>query len=168
MRTIPMPAVALMIPLAFLIGCADNGMRQEPASTVSALSPDDTSRAAGKPARGSGQQRAQAEPENKGNEASTGKVQQGEASWYGEQFEGKKTASGEKFDPDKLTAAHPTLPLGSEAEVTNLETGKSVTVEINDRGPYTDGREIDLSKAAAEKIDMVEDGEAKVRIEPQR
>jgi rare lipoprotein A len=91
--------------------------------------------------------------------------QRGEASWYGKGFHGKKTASGEKFDQDGLTAAHPTLPLGTEVTVTNLETGKSVDVEITDRGPYTKGRDLDLSKKAAKEIDMTEDGAAPVEIE---
>jgi rare lipoprotein A (peptidoglycan hydrolase) len=136
-------------------------MRQEPPpppapapTTPSGMSSDDQAPSAGTKTKAKGQ--------------STGKVERGEASWYGEEFEGKKTASGERFDPDKLTAAHPTLPLGSKAKVTNEETGKSVTVEINDRGPYADGREIDVSKAAAERLDMVHDGEADVKIEPQR
>ena len=89
----------------------------------------------------------------------------GEASFYGPGFHGKPTASGETFDQNDLTAAHPELPLGSEVEVENLENGKSVTVEINDRGPYAKGRDIDLSKAAAKQLDMIEDGTAPVRIE---
>ena len=92
----------------------------------------------------------------------------GEASWYGPGFHGKPTASGEPFDQRELTAAHPKLPLGSEARVTNLENGKSVTVEINDRGPYSGGRDIDLSKAAAERIDALDGGTAPVRIEEAR
>lgn len=91
--------------------------------------------------------------------------QVGEASWYGKDFQGKKTASGEKFDQHDLTAAHPTLPLGTEATVTNLETGKSVDVEINDRGPYTKGRDIDLSKEAAKEIGLKKGGAAPVKIE---
>jgi rare lipoprotein A (peptidoglycan hydrolase) len=91
--------------------------------------------------------------------------QTGEASWYGKGFHGKKTANGEKFDQNDHTAAHPTLPLGTEAKVTNLETGKSVEVEINDRGPYTKGRDIDLSKEAAGEIDIHKDGAAPVKIE---
>lgn len=91
--------------------------------------------------------------------------QTGEASWYGKDFQGKKTASGETFDQHDLTAAHPTLPLGTEATVTNLETGKSVDVEINDRGPYTKGHDIDLSKEAAKEIGMKKDGAAPVKIE---
>ena len=92
-------------------------------------------------------------------------VEQGLASWYGPGFHGKKTASGETYDQNELTAAHRKLPLGSEATVTNLETGKKVDVEINDRGPYVRGRKIDLSKAAARKLDMLDDGTAPVRIE---
>jgi rare lipoprotein A len=92
-------------------------------------------------------------------------VQRGLASWYGPGFHGRKTASGEAYDQNDLTAAHRKLPLGSKATVTNLETGKEVEVEINDRGPYVKGRVIDLSKAAAEKLEMKEDGTAPVRIE---
>ena len=91
--------------------------------------------------------------------------EKGEASHYGDEFEGKPTASGEPFDQDKLTAAHPELPLGSEVTVTNPETGKSVEVEVNDRGPFVEGRDIDLSKAAAEKLGIVEEGVAPVEIE---
>jgi rare lipoprotein A len=91
--------------------------------------------------------------------------QVGEASWYGKGFHGKKTASGEKFDQQDLTAAHPTLPMGTEATVTNLETGKSVDVTINDRGPYSKGRDIDLSKEAGKEIGIEKDGAAPVKIE---
>ena len=91
--------------------------------------------------------------------------QVGEASWYGKDFQGKKTASGETFDQHDLTAAHPTLPMGTEATVTNLETGKSVEVTINDRGPNSKGRDIDLSKEAAKEIGIKKDGVAPVKIE---
>ena len=91
--------------------------------------------------------------------------QVGEASFYGPGFHGKKTASGERFDQNDKTAAHPTLPLGTEATVTNLETGASVDVRINDRGPYTKGRDIDLSKGAAKELGMSKDGVAPVKIE---
>jgi rare lipoprotein A (peptidoglycan hydrolase) len=97
------------------------------------------------------------------------KVEQvGNASWYGPAQDGEETASGEVFDQKKLTAAHRTLPMGTKAVVTNLETGKSVTVKINDRGPYTKGRKIDLSHAAAQQIGMSEKGVAKVKIETRR
>lgn len=92
-------------------------------------------------------------------------AQVGVASWYGPGFHGRRTASGEPFDQNGLTAAHRDLPLGSEVKVTNLANGRSITVEINDRGPYVKGRVIDLSKAAARRLGMAEDGVAKVRIE---
>ena len=91
--------------------------------------------------------------------------QVGTASWYGPGFNGKKTASGERFDQNKLTAAHRSLPLDTVVKVTNLDNGKAVKVEINDRGPYSGKRVIDLSRAAARKLDMTDDGTARVRIE---
>src|SRR5262249_53567938 len=93
--------------------------------------------------------------------------QTGEASRYSKRFQGKKTAAGEKFDQKKLTAAHPTLPLGTKAKVTNLENGKSVDVRINDRGPYVKGRAIDLSPSAAKELDITKKGLAPVKIEAQ-
>ena len=93
--------------------------------------------------------------------------QTGEASRYSKSFQGKKTAGGEKFDQKKLTAAHPALPLGTKATVTNLENGKSVDVRINDRGPYVKGRAIDLSPSAAKELDITKKGLAPVKIEAQ-
>ena len=90
----------------------------------------------------------------------------GNASWYGPGFTGRKTASGEIFDDTKFTAAHRTLPLGSKAQVTHLDNGKSVKVEINDRGPFIQDRIIDLSRAAARVLGMVDEGVARVRVEP--
>jgi len=78
---------------------------------------------------------------------------------------GKKTANGETFDDSKFTAAHKTLPLGSKARVTNIDTGGSVEVEINDRGPYVNGRIIDLSHAAAKALGIIDAGIAMVRVE---
>ncbi|MGZ8165223.1 MAG: septal ring lytic transglycosylase RlpA family protein [Methylobacter sp.] len=94
-----------------------------------------------------------------------GQKEVGEASWYGPGFQGRETASGATFDQKKLTAAHPTLPLGTKAQVTNLENNKKVEVTINDRGPYVDDRAIDLSRAAAKKLGMVKDGTTEVKIE---
>jgi rare lipoprotein A len=91
--------------------------------------------------------------------------QRGTASWYGKQFQGRKTASGEIFDMNRLTASHPSLPFGTVVKVTNLGNGKSVVVRINDRGPSVRGRIIDLSRAAAEEIDMVSAGLAEVEVE---
>ena len=92
-------------------------------------------------------------------------VHEGEASFYGGSFHGKKTASGERFDQNKPTAASRELPLGSKVTVTNQGNGKSVEVIVNDRGPYVDGRVIDLSTMAARQLDMIEEGVAPVRVE---
>lgn len=89
---------------------------------------------------------------------------QGMASWYGPGFSGRKTASGERFNPKALTAAHRTLPFGSSVKVTNVENGKSVIVRVNDRGPFSRGRIIDLSKAAAAKIGLLRSGTARVSL----
>jgi rare lipoprotein A len=98
--------------------------------------------------------------------ASTKRVAQtGLASWYGPDFHGKKTANGEVYDQDGLTAAHKTLPFNTIVRVTNLDNGRQVTVRINDRGPYVQGRVIDLSRAAARQIRMIGPGTARVRIE---
>ena len=88
----------------------------------------------------------------------------GMASWYGGQHHGRATASGERFDMNALSAAHKTLPLPGLVEVTNLETGRSAVVRLNDRGPFSDGRIIDLSRAAAEEIGMLAAGVARVRV----
>jgi rare lipoprotein A len=91
--------------------------------------------------------------------------QVGLASWYGADFQGKPTASGQIFDEEKLTAAHRTLPLRSRVRVTNLENGRSVEVRVNDRGPYVQGRVLDLSTRAAKALGMHKEGLALVRIE---
>ena len=84
------------------------------------------------------------------------------ASWYGRQHHGKRTASGEPYDMNALTAAHRSLPLGTRVVVTNLDNGRSIEVRINDRGPYTDGRVIDLSYAAARRLGAVGAGVVRV------
>ena len=89
----------------------------------------------------------------------------GAASWYGDAFQGRLTANGEIYDQTNLTAAHPTLPLPSYARVTNLLNGSSVVVRVNDRGPYAQGRVIDLSKEAAKLLDYSRTGVAKVRVD---
>jgi len=89
----------------------------------------------------------------------------GLASWYGDAFHGRLTANGEIYDQTHLTAAHPTMPLPSYARVTNTETGASVIVRVNDRGPYSDGRVIDLSRRAAEMLDYMHGGTANVKVE---
>jgi rare lipoprotein A len=91
--------------------------------------------------------------------------QLGVASWYGKFFQGKTTASGEPFDENQLTCAHRTLPLGSVLRVTNLRNNKSVIVTVNDRGPVPENRVIDLSRAAAVRLDFSDQGLAPVKVE---
>ena len=90
--------------------------------------------------------------------------QKGLASWYGEEYQGRVTASGEKFDFHKKTAAHKKLPFGSLVRVKRRDNGRETVVCVNDRGPFVRGRIIDLSRAAAEDLDMIGDGIAPVRI----
>src|SRR5262245_20491671 len=92
-------------------------------------------------------------------------IQTGMASWYGPRFHGRRTANGEKFNQHALTAAHRTLPMGSRAVVTNLNTGQSVEVRINDRGPFKNDRVIDLSYAAARRVGVWGPGTAPVKVE---
>ncbi|MCS7000244.1 MAG: septal ring lytic transglycosylase RlpA family protein [Bacteroidota bacterium] len=92
--------------------------------------------------------------------------QRGLASYYHDDFHGRRTASGEVFRQDRLTAAHPTLPFGTRVHVRNLRNGRSVVVRITDRGPFVPGRIIDLSRAAAEHLGMLADGIAEVEIIP--
>ncbi|WP_341521265.1 septal ring lytic transglycosylase RlpA family protein [Pseudomonas sp. G.S.17] len=89
----------------------------------------------------------------------------GGASYYGSQHHGNRTASGERFDQNSLTAAHRRLPFGTRVKVTNLDNDKSVVVRINDRGPHTRGRLIDLSRAAAAQLGMLRSGTAQVRVQ---
>ncbi|MDL5047643.1 septal ring lytic transglycosylase RlpA family protein [Oscillatoria amoena NRMC-F 0135] len=97
--------------------------------------------------------------------AAHAQVQTGKASFYADKFEGRPTASGEKYRHNKLTAAHKTLPFGTKVKVTNLENNQAVEVIINDRGPYIDGRIIDLSRSAAEQLGFINQGLAEVKVE---
>lgn len=94
-----------------------------------------------------------------------GYVQKGVASYYAEEFHGRKTANGEKFNMNDFTAAHPRIRFNTLLKVTNLDNGKEVTVRVNDRGPYVGGRILDLSKAAAQKIEMIKNGTANIKAE---
>jgi rare lipoprotein A (peptidoglycan hydrolase) len=94
-----------------------------------------------------------------------GYVQKGVASYYAEEFHGKKTANGEKFNMNDFTAAHPRIRFNTLLKVTNLDNGKEVMVRINDRGPYVGGRILDLSRAAAQKIDMIKNGTTNIKAE---
>jgi rare lipoprotein A len=89
----------------------------------------------------------------------------GNASWYGPEFNGRKTADGERYDSESLTAAHPILPFGSLVRIVNPRSGQFEVVRINDRGPYQEGREIDVSYRVARKIGLIHSGVSQVRLE---
>jgi len=107
----------------------------------------------------------QAKPENRNQTGKNQPYQVGTASWYGDYFVGKPTASGEDFDMYDMTAAHPTLPLGSYVRVTNLRNGRAVVVKVNDRGPIVPGRIIDLSYGAAQVLQFEHRGLQRVRLD---
>ena len=100
-----------------------------------------------------------------GGSVSSGHSESGMASYYGNEFHGRKTANGERFDQGKLTAAHRTLPFGTRVKVTNKQNGRSVVVRVNDRGPFVKGRVIDLSSAAFRHIAYLGAGVVPVQIE---
>jgi rare lipoprotein A len=97
-------------------------------------------------------------------QSSAGYHEQGVASWYGKKFHGRDTSSGERYNMYAMTAAHKTLPLPTNVRVTNLETGKSIILRVNDRGPFVKNRLIDLSYAAAQELDVVANGTARVEV----
>jgi rare lipoprotein A len=107
----------------------------------------------------------ESKPEIRKQASKKAPYQIGTASWYGSYFDGKPTASGEAYDMNDLTAAHPTLPLGSYVRVTNLHNGRAVVVRVNDRGPIVQGRIIDLSYGAAQVLQFQEQGLQRVRLD---
>ena len=107
----------------------------------------------------------ESKPEIRKQASQKAPYQIGTASWYGSYFDGKPTASGEAYDMHELTAAHPTLPLGSYVRVTNLHNGRAVVVRVNDRGPIVQGRIIDLSYGAAQVLQFQEKGLQRVRLD---
>ena len=141
--------VILGILLALLIGCAHRGAKQP---TVRPATPAPT------PTTAAPVLTPAAEP------VEEGWTEKGIASWYGEPYHGRRTASGEIYDMYELTAAHKTLAFGSVVKVTRRDTGADVKVRVNDRGPFIEGRIIDLSFPAAKKIDLDRDGVAPVKI----
>ena len=152
---------------AMLYGCAQLQRAPEPEQPTPAPSvqptptPDTPKIGEPKSAQPPAQQRApivQPKTPPASDDSATGIRQRGRISLYGREFSGKKTASGEPFDPQELTMAHRTLPFGTRVRVTNLENQRSVEVVVNDRGPFVAGRIADLSEAAARRIDMVTDG----------
>jgi len=109
--------------------------------------------------------RASASPGSTGAAAPERATQTGRIAYYGKKFAGRRTASGERFDPEAMTMAHRALPFGTRVRVTNLENGKSVIVRVNDRGPSTQGRIGDVSQAAAEQLEMTRAGVVDARLE---
>jgi rare lipoprotein A len=154
-------AAAAILLLLAVAGCAGPAGRPEPAPQRAGEAPRDEPRAKnGNP------------PFYEVNgrryvvlESSAGYVEQGVASWYGPDFHGKRTATGETYDMHAMTGAHPTLPLPAWVRVTNLQNGRSVEVRLNDRGPFSKNRIIDLSRAAAERLDMIRTGTAMVEVQ---
>lgn len=105
------------------------------------------------------------EPQRRAGHERPAWTQSGRVSWYGPGFQGRQTANGEVFDTNEMTMAHRSLAFGSRVRVTNLENGRAVVVRVNDRGPYVRGRVADLSRAAAKRLDFVDDGVVQARIE---
>lgn len=93
------------------------------------------------------------------------KIQKGKASYYASRFEGRLTANGEVFSNDSLTAAHPTLPFGTKVKITNIDTGQQVVLRVNDRGPFVEGRIVDVTQKAAEKLGFYYQGICLVSLE---
>lgn len=143
-RSVPL----LLLATAIVTGCASGG-RRGPATPAPAERPTRSDQE--KPA-----ETAPVKPKKK--------VERGLASWYGNEFHGRLTASGEPFDQNQISAAHRTLPFGTVVRVTNLDNGRTLDVRINDRGPFVKGRILDLSRAAAAELDMVRAGVARIEL----
>ena len=157
---------------------ATNAPEPRPAATAEEVRASEATALAEKPAEKSAAKsdgakaepkKAPTKPKDKAPAKSVAKIapftQTGMASWYGPGFAGRPTASGEKFDPNDMTCAHPKLKFGTRVQVTNLDNGKSVVVRVNDRGPFAKGRIIDLSKEAAKRLGFIEKGHTKVKVE---
>jgi rare lipoprotein A len=143
-----------LIALAALAGCATqrDSVAPPPPSTEARPTPEEVRRA------------PEAAPPPRAEKPSLPLGQTGYASWYGRWHHGRETSSGEPYDMHELTAAHPSLPMGTRVQVTNLRNGRSVEVRVNDRGPTVEGRIIDLSYAAARALDAVRAGVVLVRL----
>jgi rare lipoprotein A len=163
-----MRRIAATVLLLALAGCAREATRPAPPATPTAPSPapvadgvprdEPRSKYGNPPFYEVGGRRYVVLP------SAVGYVEEGIASWYGPDFHGGRTSTGETYDMDSLSGAHPTLPLPTWVRVTNLENGRSVVVRLNDRGPFAKGRIIDLSRAAAERLDMIRKGTARVEV----
>ncbi|MCY1015332.1 septal ring lytic transglycosylase RlpA family protein [Pyxidicoccus sp. MSG2] len=142
------PAVAFVLGLSLLAACAPRAAKPQPPETATRQDP-----------KSSGSSRV-----TKREQMPRTYLGEGLASFYGPGLHGRPTASGERFNQNALTAAHRKERFGSCVRVVNMENGKQVDVRVNDRGPFVEGRIIDLSKAAAQKLDMLDKGVARVRL----
>lgn len=154
----------IIVGAASLAGCVQTHVAANKSEVVSPVrqSSQPTSRGASLTHRRVAAARNHAPAASNRKPAATEGASHGIASYY---WQGTKTASGEKFNTNDLTAAHPTLPFGTRLRVTNVSSGQAVTVRVNDRGPFIRGRVVDVSYAAAEELGMVGDGVAKVKLD---
>jgi rare lipoprotein A len=154
----------IIVGAASLAGCVQTHVAANKSEAVSPVrqASQQTSRGASLTHRRVAAARKHAPAASNRKPAATEGASHGIASYY---WQGTKTASGEKFNTNDLTAAHPTLPFGTRLRVTNVGSGQSVTVRVNDRGPFIRGRVVDVSYAAAEELGMVGDGVAKVKLD---
>lgn len=159
----PLRLFALMIGAASLAACAQSSVvSQRSQALASRSAPDQPTHAASSPTRTRVAAARIHRPYASHKTVETKIASQGVASFYSDQQE---TASGEKFDGHELTAAHPTLPFGTRLRVTDVKTGRSVTVRVNDRGPYVPGRIVDVSYSAAQSLGMIGKGVTNVRLD---
>jgi rare lipoprotein A len=158
--------IALSLVMAFVAACAGRPTADGPAATrlPSTPPPDPVPRQEPKSRYGNGPYYEVLGQRYEVMKTGTGYRERGVASWYGKKFHGKPTSSRETYDMYAMTAAHKTLPLPSYVRVTNLRNNKSVIVRVNDRGPFVSNRIIDLSYAAAERLDMIRDGTSLVDV----
>ena len=156
----PRPPSTLLV----LAGCAREPLRPAPPPATAPARRSRAARRAARQVRQSALLRSCAAGATSVLPSAVGYVEQGIASWYGPDFHGGRTATGETYDMNAMTGAHPTLPLPTWVRVTNLENGRSVVVRLNDRGPFAKDRIIDLSRAAAEQLDMIRKGTARVEV----
>jgi rare lipoprotein A len=156
--------LAIILGAASLAGCVQTHVAANKSDMVSPArqAAQQTSRGASLAHRRVAAARKHTPSASSGKPAATEGASHGIASYY---WQGTKTASGEKFNTNDLTAAHPTLPFGTKLRVTNVSSGQSVTVRVNDRGPFVRGRVVDVSYAAAEELGMVGGGVAKVKLD---
>ncbi len=155
-------AALLLIPL--LTGCGGGTSTRQTAETATSGPPDAVPKVEPKSRYGNMASYEVLGRRYHTKESGKNHVERGLASWYGSKFHGRRTSSGEVYDMHQMTAAHKTLPLPSYVRVTNLENGRVAVVRVNDRGPFLGGRVIDLSYAAAKRLDVVGAGTAKVEV----